>query len=115
MCRNDMYTPPKAVADAGGMTALKKLKDELPKLLTRNTEILDQCERMLTEEKELDEQLDAQYKGRYLNDVCTEMARGVKKYPNFAGKHYKTFGQRGEVGSKNPIFSWMSFKYGTQG
>ena len=42
----------KAVADAGGMTALKKLMDELPELLTRNTEILDECERMLKEEDE---------------------------------------------------------------
>ena len=55
----------KAVADAGGMTALKKLMDELPELLTRNTEILDECERMLKEERESDEQLKAQYKDKW--------------------------------------------------
>lgn len=55
----------KAVADAGGMTALKKLMDELPELLTRNTEILDECERMLKEERESDEQLKAQHKDKW--------------------------------------------------
>ena len=55
----------KAVADAGGMTALRNLIDELPELLTRNTEILDECERMLKEERESDEQLKAQYKDRW--------------------------------------------------
>ena len=55
----------KAVADAGGMTALKKLMDELPELLTRNTEILDECERMLKEERESDEQLKAQHKEKW--------------------------------------------------
>lgn len=55
----------KAVADAGGMTALKKLMDELPELLTRNTEILDECERMLKEERESDEQLKSQHKDKW--------------------------------------------------
>ena len=55
----------KAVADAGGMTALRNLIDELPELLTRNTDILDECERMLKEERESDEQLKAQYMDKW--------------------------------------------------
>ena len=47
------------------MTALKKMMDELPELLTRNTEILDECERILKEERELDEHLKAQYKDEW--------------------------------------------------
>ncbi len=45
------------VKDAGGMSALAKLIADLPDLLTRNTEILDECERMLKEERESDAQL----------------------------------------------------------
>ncbi|XP_059054512.1 programmed cell death 6-interacting protein [Achroia grisella] len=54
-----------AVRDAGGLPALQRLMAELPDLLTRNREILDEAERMLREEEESDASLRQQFGERW--------------------------------------------------
>ncbi len=48
--------------EAGGVAQLEKLMQELPELLQRNTDLLNESERMLREEKDSDDKLRAQYK-----------------------------------------------------
>lgn len=54
-----------AIRSAGGLESLSKKLAELPDLLNRNKEILDETERMLTAEEESDTNLRTQFKGKW--------------------------------------------------
>lgn len=53
------------VRQAGGISSLEAAMKELPELLQRNKELIDESERMLQEERESDDQLREQFKERW--------------------------------------------------
>jgi len=55
----------RSVRTVGGIALLTNLMSEFPSLLQRNKEILDETERLLTEERDSDQQLKAQFKERW--------------------------------------------------
>lgn len=73
-----------AVRNGGGITALQTLINELPEALNRNRDILNECERMLHEEKESDDKLRTQFGTKWSrtpSQKLTEMfTTNVSKY-----------------------------------
>ncbi|CAH0558884.1 unnamed protein product [Brassicogethes aeneus] len=66
------------ISQLGGITELKQMVTELPELLQRNQDILDETDRMLNEEKEADDSLRQQFKEKWTrvaSDKLTDIFR----------------------------------------
>lgn len=72
------------IKEAGGIAALERAMKDLPDLLQRNKELLDECDRMLQEERESDDQLREQFKERWTriasNRLTEQFTVNLRKY-----------------------------------
>ncbi|XP_043268498.1 programmed cell death 6-interacting protein [Venturia canescens] len=73
-----------SVRIAGGIKALETAMNELPDLLQRNKDILDESERMLQEERDSDNQLREQFKERWnriaSKELTAQFSMNAQKY-----------------------------------
>ncbi|XP_059620927.1 programmed cell death 6-interacting protein [Phlebotomus argentipes] len=80
----------KAVRDNGGISQITGMFKELPEALTRNKEILDECDRLLNDERDSDNALKNQFKERWTrtpSDKLTEVFRtNIAKYRDIINK-----------------------------
>lgn len=74
----------RGVREAGGLPELQRLMAELPELLQRNKDILDEAERMLREESDADASLRSQFGGRWTR---TESAKLTEAFRANAAKY----------------------------
>ncbi|XP_049821414.1 programmed cell death 6-interacting protein isoform X2 [Aethina tumida] len=72
------------VSQLGGINELQRISSELPDLLKRNQDILDETDRMLNEEKQADDSLRQQFKAQWTrtpSEKLTDMFRNnIAKY-----------------------------------
>lgn len=67
-----------AVQNRGGMDALQSLLSELPSMLQRNKEILDECERMLKDEEDSDAELRSKFKAQWARTPSAKLNDPLK-------------------------------------
>ncbi|KAK2160065.1 hypothetical protein LSH36_141g09036 [Paralvinella palmiformis] len=70
------------VREMGGISHLNRLMSDLPELLTRNREILDESDRMLAEEEASDRQLREQFKERWTRTPSPQLTEVIKAEGN---------------------------------
>lgn len=73
-----------AVIGNGGVATLENFMKELPDLLQRNTDILNESERMLRDERESDDKLKTQYKDKWNRTPSSNLTSG---FTSNAGKY----------------------------
>lgn len=75
---NSLKQKSDAIRSQGGMQELERKLVELPELLKRNKEILDETERMLNQEEDTDNKLREQFKERWNRTPSAKLVGGFK-------------------------------------
>ncbi|XP_054710017.1 programmed cell death 6-interacting protein-like [Uloborus diversus] len=67
-----------AVQEKGGLEYIQRLLNELPSLLQRNNEILQECERMLRDEEESDNELRSKFGSQWMRTPSAKLNEPLK-------------------------------------